>query len=126
MFYRKSTVRKLIFLRNLGHRKPHTSKSLIGVLRWVVELVRVDICNETIMMSSHLVLPRRGHLERLFHMFSYLNKHQNSKMLFNPTDPDVDMADFHSEDLGLSIYGNFKADIPPIVSFAESGPGDMP
>ena len=54
----------------------------------------VDICTETSMISSHLLLPRRGHLESLFHMFSYLKKHQNSDILFHPSDPDVDMADF--------------------------------
>jgi hypothetical protein len=33
-------------------------QSLIGVLRWMVELGRVDICLECSMLSSHLALPR--------------------------------------------------------------------
>ena len=33
-------------------------QSLIGVLCWMVELGRVDICLEVSMMSSHLALPR--------------------------------------------------------------------
>jgi hypothetical protein len=37
-------------------------QSLIGVLRWIVELGRVDMCCEVSMMSSHLALPREGHL----------------------------------------------------------------
>ena len=78
-----------------------------------------------VVMSSHLALPRRGHLGRLFHMFSYLKKHQKSEMLFNTTKPDIEMADFQLEDWGLSIYGDVKEEIPPIVSFAESGPSDM-
>ena len=45
-------------------------------------------------MSSNFVLPRRGHLERLFNMLSYIKKHQNSDMLFDTNDPDVDMSDF--------------------------------
>ena len=32
--------------------------SLIGILRWMVELGRVDICLEVSMMSSHMALPR--------------------------------------------------------------------
>jgi hypothetical protein len=32
--------------------------SLIGVLRWIVELGRVDVCLECSMLSSHLALPR--------------------------------------------------------------------
>ncbi len=35
--------------------------SLIGVLRWIVELGQVDIDVEVSMMSSHLALPRVGH-----------------------------------------------------------------
>ena len=38
-------------------------QSLIGILRWMVELGRVDVCLEVSMMSSHLALPREGHLE---------------------------------------------------------------
>jgi Reverse transcriptase (RNA-dependent DNA polymerase). len=34
-------------------------QSLIGILRWIVELGRIDICCEVSMMSSHLALPRR-------------------------------------------------------------------
>ena len=32
--------------------------SLIGILRWMVDLVRVDICLEVSMMYSHMALPR--------------------------------------------------------------------
>jgi hypothetical protein len=32
-------------------------QTLIGVLRWIVELGRVDIDVEVLMMSSHLALP---------------------------------------------------------------------
>ena len=33
-------------------------QSLVGILRWMVELGHVDICLEVSMLSSHLVLPR--------------------------------------------------------------------
>ena len=36
--------------------------SLIGILRWIVELGRSDICLEVSILSSHLALPREGHL----------------------------------------------------------------
>ena len=79
----------------------------------MAELERVDIFTDTSMISSHIVLTQCGHLERLFHMSSYLKKHQNSYMLFDPTETDVDMADFQHEYWGLSIYGNFKEEMPP-------------
>ena len=44
-------------------------QSLIGILRWMVELGRVNITAEVSMMSSCLALPREGHLKALFHIF---------------------------------------------------------
>ena len=51
-------------------------QSLIGVVRWMVELERVDICTEVLMLSSCLALPREGHLLQLFHMFSYRRRNK--------------------------------------------------
>ena len=39
-------------------------QSLIGILRWMLELGRIDICCEVSLMSSHLALPREGHLSQ--------------------------------------------------------------
>ena len=50
-------------------------QSLIEILRWMVELGRVDVCLEVSMMSSHLALPREGHLEHVLHIFAYLKKY---------------------------------------------------
>ena len=33
-------------------------QSLVGILLWIVELGRVDICLEVSLMSPHLALPR--------------------------------------------------------------------
>ena len=45
-------------------------QSLVGILRWIVELGRVDNCLEVSLMSSHLTLPRESHLDKLFHIFA--------------------------------------------------------
>eukprot|EP00957_Ditylum_brightwellii_P211593 15366351-Ditylum_brightwellii.AAC.1 len=37
-------------------------QSLIGMLRWMIELGRIDICLEVSLMASHLVMPREGHM----------------------------------------------------------------
>ena len=52
-------------------------QSLIGILQWIVELGRVDMNCEVSMMSSHLVMPREGHLAQVYHIFAYLKKHHN-------------------------------------------------
>ena len=47
-------------------------QSLIGILRWIVEMGRVDICLETSVMSSCLALPRDDHLRKLFQILVIL------------------------------------------------------
>ena len=71
--------------------------SLIGILRWMVELGRVDICLEVSMMSSHMALPREGHLEQLFHIFLYLSKYHNTEMVLDPSDPVIDESNTRGE-----------------------------
>jgi len=55
----------------------------IGVLRWAVELGRVDIYNEVLMMATHCAMPRKGHLDAVWHMFACLKKHDRSRMVFD-------------------------------------------
>ena len=57
--------------------------SQIGVLLWAVELGRIDITCEVSMMSSCRALPRRGHLEAVMHIFSYLKSHERSRIVFD-------------------------------------------
>ena len=52
--------------------------SLIGIVRWMVEIGRVDIAVEVSMLSSHLALPRENHMHALLHMFRYLEQHHNT------------------------------------------------
>ena len=59
-------------------------QSLIGILQWMVELGRIDITCEVSMMSSHMALPRVGHLDQLFHMFAYLKRNHNTELVFDP------------------------------------------
>ena len=69
-------------------------QSLIGVLRWIVELGRVDVCLECSLLSSHLALPREGHLEQLLQVFAYLRNYHNYELVYDPTCPEVEMSKF--------------------------------
>ena len=53
-------------------------QTLIGVMRWMVEIGWIDIVTEVSMLSSHLAMPCKGHLECALHMMSYLSKEHNS------------------------------------------------
>ena len=87
--------------------------SLIGILRWVVELGRVDIAVEVLLMSSHMAMPREGHLDQLFHMFAYLKCHHNAEMIFDPSYPEHDASQFERQDWSSTVYGgNLKEELP--------------
>jgi len=99
----------------LGSNEAAYYQSLIGVLRWMVELGHVDICLEVSLLSSHLALPRCGHLQQLYHMFGYLKKHHNSELVFDLSDPVVDENDFELCDWTTSEFGHLqgKEELPP-------------
>jgi hypothetical protein len=86
-------------------------QSVIGVLRWAVELGRVDITTEVSMLSSHLALPRAGHLVGAFHIFGYLEKKHNARMVFDPTYPTVDADTILTHDW-TDFYGNVQEAVP--------------
>jgi hypothetical protein len=46
-------------------------QSYVGVLRWCIELGRIDICNALGKFSSYLACPRIGHMEAVLQVFSY-------------------------------------------------------
>jgi hypothetical protein len=86
----------------------------IGVLRWMVELERVDIITEVSMLSSHLAIPRDGHLEAVYRIFAYLDKKHNSGMVFDPTYPQIDISAF-KECEWKEFYGEAKEPLPPNI-----------
>ena len=56
----------------LDEEDAHYYMQQIGVLRWLVELGRVDICTEVSMLAAFSACPRRGHMEALLHLYGYL------------------------------------------------------
>jgi hypothetical protein len=70
------------------------------------------------MLSSHLALPREGHLAQTFHVFSYLKKYHNTEMVFDPSDPVIDASVFGQEDWTSSEFGH--------VAGEEEMPANMP
>ena len=56
----------------------------IGVLRWMVELGRIDIATEVSMLAAFSACPRQGHLAAVLHLYGYLKKHPRSKLVFDP------------------------------------------
>jgi hypothetical protein len=86
-------------------------QSLIGILRWAVELGRIDITVEVSMLSSHVALPREGHLQQVFHIFTYLKYHHNSSIVFDPSYPELEYDKFERKDW-KNFYGSDTEQLP--------------
>ena len=93
-------------------------QSLIGILRWIVELGQVHVCLEVSMMSSHLALPRESNLEQVLQIFAFLKKYHNTELVYDPGDPVVDENDFERRDWASSESGH--------VEGKEEFPANMP
>jgi len=85
---------------------------LIGVLRWAVELGRLDIYTEVALLSQHLALPRVGHLEAVYHIFAYLNKHSTSSIIFDASSPISPLPSTSKSDW-TPFYADAEELIPP-------------
>jgi hypothetical protein len=87
---------------------------LIGILRWAIELGRMDIFVEVSQLSQHQALPRRGHLEALYHIFAYLKRHENgARIVFDPKTPNIDERVFNSDAEWQDFYGDVREELPP-------------
>ena len=67
-------------------------------------------------MASFLELPREGHLDQLYHIFAHLEAKNNTEMVFDPPQPQIDDALFEHEDWKRTTYGRC----------AEEKPANMP
>jgi hypothetical protein len=80
--------------KELGQEQATYFAGLIGVLRWCIELGRIDIIVEVSLLSRFLACPREGHMQQAFHVFGYLKKHARSWMVFDETEPAIDQSRF--------------------------------
>ena len=71
----------------------------------------MDISCEVSMLSSHVVLPREGHLHQCFHIFSYLKSHHNARLVFDPSYPEIDFSKFEKYEWEI-YYDKVKEDVP--------------
>lgn len=86
-------------------------QGLIGVLRWMCELGRIDILLSVALLSRFLVSPRQGHLEQVLHIFGYLKQHNHSAIVFDDTHPLFDENRFTKVDWS-DTYPDAEEPIP--------------
>ena len=103
---------------DLGPNKASWYQYMIGILIWMVELVRVDIFLEFSMMQSNLALPRKVNLHQVLNIFSHLQKYYDTDLLYDPIYPCIDESSFELHDFTFSEFGHIqgKEYLPPNMS----------
>jgi hypothetical protein len=79
---------------------------LIGILQWAVELGRIDIAYDLVIMLQYSASPREGHLEAVYHIFLYLSKHAKSRLVFDDATPMADKSIFMGDADWKDFYGD--------------------
>ena len=88
-----------------------TYQELIGILRWAVEIGRIDILLEVSLLSSQLAIPRIGHLQAVYRVFGYLKQVPKRRLYFDPQKPSISEDRFHRFDWE-DFYQDAREPIP--------------
>jgi hypothetical protein len=87
-------------------------RQIIGILRWAIELGRIDILTEVAFLSQYQADPREGHLEALYWIVNYLSRFPMQRLVINHTRPDIDESVFKHGDW-TEFYGDIVEEDPP-------------
>jgi hypothetical protein len=58
-------------------------QSYIGVIRWAIELGRIDLNHFGSTMAKFSVAPRQGHLTAVIKCFLYIKRHLQSRLVID-------------------------------------------
>ena len=99
-------------------------QEMIGMLRWAIELGRVDIYLEVSLLSAYQASPRQGHLEETLHIFGFLKKHPDLTLYFNPELPFIppDIFQGDNSDVFCDQYRGAKEEIPQNMPLPKGKP----
>ena len=97
----------------LGDELHSRYMQLIGVLRWAVELGRIDIATEVSLLSQHNALPRKGHLDAVYQVFAYLKRNPAVCIAFDHREVEVDTKPFKMDAKWDGYYEDAVEVLPP-------------
>jgi hypothetical protein len=87
-------------------------QSYIGILRWAVELGRIDIAHFTSTMAKFAAIPREGHLSYVVKCFGYIKKHLKSRILIDTRAKDWFTRNWVSKD-SSKFYPDLNMEVIP-------------
>ena len=59
--------------------------TLIGILSWMINLGRFNIITKVSLLSSHVALPRYGHLGAGINAMTHIGQRYNSRLVYDPS-----------------------------------------
>ena len=86
----------------------HYFQTIIGILRWIIKLGRIDIITNVSLFSSHAALPREGHFDAAIHVMAHVGQRYNSRQFCDPAYLKIDHSVFKKCDWSES----YKEAIP--------------
>ena len=86
-------------------------QELIEMLRWAIELGRIDILLEVALLSSYLCLPRSRHLGQVYHIYGYLKQSPRRRLYCDPDFPKISQDRFQTFEWE-DFYRGAKEDVP--------------
>ena len=60
----------------------------------MIKLGRMDIITKVLLLSSHVALPREGHLDTAVHLIAHDGQRYNSRLVYDPSYPEIDHSVF--------------------------------
>jgi len=96
----------------LNDEEIHFYQSQVSILRWMVELGRLDIYVQVTMLSSYLCQPCQGHLETVYYLYGYLKAHDRSTMVFDSNYVNWKDEDFDEQADWSGYYPCIEEDFP--------------
>ena len=57
-------------------------QTVIGILRWMIMLGRIQVITEVLLLLSCIALPREGHLDAAVHVMAYVS-HKYQILLYD-------------------------------------------
>jgi hypothetical protein len=87
-------------------------QSYIGIIRWAIELGRIDLSHFGATMAKFSVAPRQGHLAALIRGFGYVKKHLKSRIVIDNEPRDWSHISWTSKDWSR-FYPNTPNEVMP-------------
>ena len=63
----------------------------------MIELERIDRVTKMSLLSSHVALPREGHLEAAVHIMTHAGQKYNFRLVYDPSYQECDWSEFYRD-----------------------------